>query len=183
VPCVSPPVDLKDSDDEEDNDDDDNDDEEDDNKDDNNDDDGDKEDDNNNDEEDTDDGDEEDVCDFDFNDVEGMFEYAMLRLQKIRRNEAKLASLGLIGGMTSAATPSTDRTNRKKCVKHVALKGDFVRRVQPKRNVFKPTSYKELDDPVINKRTCSINSSDTGEEDTGSKRTDKAEYSPEIEKS
>ena len=77
------------------------------------------------------------------------------------RNEAKLASLGLLGGMTSAATPFADRTNRKKSVKYVATKGDFVRRIQPKCNVFKPTSYKELDDPVINKRTRSIDSSDT----------------------
>ncbi len=58
-------------------------------------------------------------------------------------------------------------TNRKK---HVATQVDFVRRIQPKRNVFKPTSYKDLDDPVISKRTRSIDSSDTGEEDTGSKR-------------
>jgi hypothetical protein len=36
----------------------------------------------------------------------------------------------------------------------------------------------DLDDPVINKRTRSIDSSDTGEEDTDSKRMDEAEYSP-----
>ncbi len=103
-----------------------------------------------------------------------------MRQQKICRNKAKLTSLGLLEGMTSTASPSSNSPNRKK---RAAPQGDFVRRVQPKRNVFKPTSYKELDDPVINKRTRSINSSDTGEEDTGSKRTDKAEYSPEIEKS
>ena len=40
------------------------------------------------------------------------------------------------------------------------------------------TSYRDLADPVIYKRTRSINSSDTGEEDTGSKRMDEAEYSP-----
>jgi hypothetical protein len=51
--------------------------------------------------------------------------------------------------------------------------------VQPKCNVFKPTSYKDLDeDPVISKRTHSIDYSDTGEEDTVSKRMDEAEYSP-----
>jgi hypothetical protein len=93
----------------------------------------------------------------------------------IRRNETKLTSLGLLGGMTSTASPSSDRLNRKK---RAAPQGDFVRRVQPKCNVFKPTSYKDLDDPVISKRTCSIDSSDTGEEDTGSKRMDEAEYSP-----
>ena len=43
---------------------------------------------------------------------------------------------------------------------------------------MKPTSYKDLDDPVISKRTRSIDSTDTGEEDTGSKRMDEAEYSP-----
>ena len=105
-----------------------------------------------------------------------MSEYELMRLQKIRRNEAKLTSLGLLAPMTSAASPSADRTNRKK---RVATHVDFVRRIQPKRNVFKPTSYKDLDDPVISKRTrLSINSSDTGEDDTGSKRMDEAEYSP-----
>ena len=39
------------------------------------------------------------------------------------------------------------------------------------------TSHRDLDDPVINKRTRSIDSSDTGEEDTDSKRMDKAEFS------
>ena len=73
----------------------------------------------------------------------------------------------------SAASPSSDRTNRKK---RAAPQGDFVRMVQPKRYVFKPTSYKDLDDPVISKRTRSIDSSDTGEEDTGSKRMDEVEY-------
>ncbi len=42
------------------------------------------------------------------------------------RNHAKLVSLGLLGGMTSAASPSADRTNRKK---RVAMQGDFVRRI------------------------------------------------------
>jgi hypothetical protein len=55
------------------------------------------------------------------NDVEGMSEYQVLRLQRIHRNNAKLASLGLLGGMTSNATPSADCTNRKKRVKHVAM--------------------------------------------------------------
>jgi hypothetical protein len=77
--------------------------------------------------------------------------------------------------MMSAASPSSDSTNRKK---RAAPQGDFVRRIQPKCNVFKPTSYKDLDDPVISKRTRSIDSSDTGEEDTGSKMMDEAEYSP-----
>jgi hypothetical protein len=62
--------------------------------------------------------------------------------------------------------------------KRVPPQDVFVRRVQPKHNVFKPTSYKDLDDPVIRKRTCSIDSSDTGEEDTVSKRMDEAEYIP-----
>ncbi len=172
VPCVSPPVDKEDIDDEEDNDDDDND------KEDDNDDDGDKEDDDDNDddnEEYTDDNKEEGIFDFNSIDVNGMSEYEVLRLRRIRRNKARLASLGLLEGMTSAASPSANRTNRKK---RVATQGDFVRRIQPKRNVFRPTSYKDLDDPVISKRTCSIDSSDTGKEDTGSKRMDKAEYSP-----
>ena len=105
-----------------------------------------------------------------------MSEYELMRLQKIRRNEAKLTSLGLLEGMTSTASPSSNSPNRKK---RAAPQGDFVRRVQPKRNVFKPTSYKDLDDPVISKRTRSIDSTDTGEEDTGSKRMDEVEYSPD----
>jgi hypothetical protein len=61
------------------------------------------------------------------------------------------------------------------------MQGDFVRRIpQPKHNVCKPTSYKDLDVPVISNKARSIDSSDTGEEDTVSKRKDedKAEYSP-----
>ena len=104
-----------------------------------------------------------------------MCEYEVLRLQNAHSNNARLASLGLLGGMTFAASPSADCTNRKK---RVATQGDFVRRVQPKHNVFKPSSYKDFDDPVISKRMRSINSSDTGEEDTVSKRMDKVEYSP-----
>ncbi len=99
----------------------------------------------------------------------------MLRLQNVHSNNARLTSLSLLGGMTFAASPSADCTNRKK---HVATQGDFVRRVQPKRNVFKPSSYKDLDDPVISKRMRSIDSSDTGEEDTVSKMMDEAEHSP-----
>jgi len=165
VPCVSLPVD------EEDNDDDDNEDDvNDDDKEDDVDDDDDEEDDDGDDEEDNDDDDEEDVCNFDLNEVEGMSEYKVLRLQKIHRNNVKLASLCLLGGMMSAAPPSADRPNRKK---RVVMQGDFVRRVQPKCNVFKLT-YKDLDDPVISKRMRSIDSSDTGEEDTVSKRMDEA---------
>jgi hypothetical protein len=57
---------------------------------------------------------------------------------------------------------------------------DVERRVQPKRNPKKTTSYRDLDDHVIVKRTRSIDSSDTGEEDTVCKRMreDEAEYSP-----
>ena len=57
---------------------------------------------------------------------------------------------------------------------------DVERRVQPKRNVKKPTYYRDLDDHVIIKRTRPIDSSDTGEEDTVHKRMreDKVEYSP-----
>ena len=135
---------------------------------------------NNNDDDDNDDNDdggdddEEGIFDFDLNNVESTSECKLMRLQKIRRNEAKLTSLGLLGGMTSTAPPSSDRLNRMKCA---APQGDFVRRVQPKCNVFKPTSYKDLDDPVISKRTrSSIDSSDTREEDTGSKRMDEVEY-------
>ena len=46
-----------------------------------------------------DDGDDEDVCDFDLNNIEGMSEYEQMRMQRIHRNNARLASLGLLGGM------------------------------------------------------------------------------------
>jgi hypothetical protein len=123
---------------------------------------------------DTDDDEEEGIFDFDLN---GMSKYELLRLQRVHRNNARLVSLGLLEVKTSMAYPSANRTNRKK---RVATQVDFVRRIQPKRNVFKPTSYKDLDDPVISKRTHSIDSSDTGEEDTGSKRMDKDEESCEF---
>jgi hypothetical protein len=154
------------------------------NKDDDDDDDGDKENDddkeddnegNDNNEGDTDDDEEEGIFDF-VNNVEGMSEYELQCLRRVHNN-ARLASLGLlVEDMTSAASPSAKRTNRKK---GEATQGDFVRRIQPKRNVSRPTSYKDLDDdPVISKKTRSIDSSDTGEDDTGSKRMDDAEYSP-----
>ncbi len=104
-----------------------------------------------------------------------MSEYKLMPLQRMHRNNAKLTSLGLHGGMTSTTSPSSDRPNR---MKRAAPQGDFVRRVQPKLNVFKPTSYKDLDDPIISKRMHSINSSDTKEEDTVSMRMDEVEYSP-----
>ena len=93
----------------------------------------------------------------------------------IRRNKAKLTILGLLTSMMSAASPSADRSNIKK---RLAPQDDVERRVQPTSNAKKMTSYRDLDDPVINKRTRSINSSDIGEEDTDSKTMDKAEYSP-----
>jgi hypothetical protein len=123
-------------------------------------------DDDDNDEEDTDVNKEEDIFDFDLNDIEGMSKYKLMHMQRVHRNNARLVSLGLLGGMTSAASPSSDRPNRKK---RAGPQGDFVRRVQLKRNVF------------INKRTCSINSSDTGEEDTDSKRMDAWGTAPAAE--
>ena len=156
-PCVSPPADEEDNDNENDDDDDDDDDNDD-----------------NDDKEDTDVDEEKNIFDFNLNVVEGMSEYKVLCLQKIRRNEAKLASLSLLAPMTSASL-SSDPSNS---MKRSASQDDVERRVQPKRNAKQPTSYRDLDDPVISKRTCSINSSDIGEEDTGSKRMDKMEYIP-----
>ena len=114
---------------------------------------------------------------FDLNDIEGMSEYELMRLQRVHRNNARLASLGLLVPMTSATTLSSDRSNRKK---RAAPQDDFVRQVQPKRNAKLPTSYKDLDDHVIYKRTRPIDSSDTGEEDTVRKRMreDEEEYRP-----
>jgi len=111
------------------------------------------------------------------NDIEGMSEYELMHLQRVHRNNARLASLGLLAPMTSATTLSTDRSNRKK---HAAPQDDVVRRVQPKCNAKLPTSYRDLDEHVIYKRTRPIDSSDTGEEDTVRKRMcdDKEEYRP-----
>ena len=63
------------------------------------------------------------------------------------------------------------------------MQDDVVRQDQPKCNLQIPTSYKDLDDPVISKKMWPIDSPDTGEEDTVSKRMrivhkDEAEYSP-----
>ena len=80
VPCVSPPVNEEDNDNKEDNDD-------------------------NGDNDDN----KEDYCDFNLKDIEGMSKYEVLRLQKIHRNNAKLASLSLLGGMKSATSPSINR--------------------------------------------------------------------------
>ena len=67
--CVSPTIDEEDNDNKED------------------------KDDNNDENDDNDDNDnEEGILDFDLNNVEGMSEYELMRLQKIRRNESKLTS-------------------------------------------------------------------------------------------
>ena len=66
---------------------------------------------------------------FNLNKVDGTSDYELMRLQRIHRHNTKLASLGLLGGMTSATSPSADRPNRKK---RVAPQDDVERRVQPK---------------------------------------------------
>ncbi len=83
---------------------------------------------------------------FDLNDIDGMSEYKLIHLQNVHRNNVRLASLGLLGGMSSAASSSSDRPNRKK---RAAPQDDVERRIQPKRNAKKLTSYKDLDVHVI----------------------------------
>jgi hypothetical protein len=124
-----------------------------------------------------DDDDDDDKDDGGLNDINGMSGYELKRMRNVARNNARLASLGLLGCTRSTATPPSDRPNRKKCM---VPQDDVERRVQPKRNPKKTTSYRDLDDHVIVKRTRSIDSSDTGEEDTVCKRMreDEAEYSP-----
>jgi len=114
---------------------------------------------------------------FDLNGIEGISEYKLMRLQRVHRNNARLASLGLLAPMTSATTLSSDRSKRKK---RAAPQDDVVRRVQQRHNAKLPTSYRDLDNHVIYKRTRSIDSSDTGEEDTVRKRLreDEEEYRP-----
>jgi hypothetical protein len=84
-----------------------------------------------------------------------MSEYKVLRLQRIRRNEAKLASLGLLAPMTSAASLSSDCSNSKK---RLAPQDDVERRVQPTRNAKKRhltgilttmSSSRELDPSIL----------------------------------
>jgi hypothetical protein len=124
-----------------------------------------------------DDDDYDDNDDGGLNDINGMSEYKLKRMRNVARNNARLASLGLLGCTPSTATPPSDRPNRKK---HMVPQDDVERRVQPKCNPKKTTSYRDLDDHVIIKRTRSIDSSDTGEEDTVCKRMreDEVEYSP-----
>ncbi len=76
--------------------------------------------------------------------------------QRIKRNEVKLAELGLL-------VPLAPRTKTNRRIS-VAVQDDIVRPVQPKRSVRIPTSYKykDLDDPVISKITRPIDSPDTG---------------------
>ena len=79
-----------------------------------------------------------------------------------------MAKLGLLA-------PLAPRNNTKRR-KGVTMQDDIVRRDQPKRNVSTPSSYKDLADPVINKRMCPVNSSDTGEADTVSKKAHHIDY-------
>ena len=111
---------------------------------------------------------------FDLNDIEGMSKYELMRIQRVNRNNARL---GLLAPMTSAASLSSNRSDRKK---RSAPQHDVERRVQPTRNAKKTTSYRDLDDHVIYKRTRPIDYSDTGEEDIVRKimHEDEAEYSP-----
>ena len=110
---------------------------------------------------------------FGLNNVDGMSEYELMRRQIVDRNNARLASLGLLGRTSSATPPPSDLPNRKK---RAAPQDDVERRVQPKRNAKKTTSYRDFDNHVIYKRTRPIDSS----EDTVHKRLreDDAEYSP-----
>jgi hypothetical protein len=88
-----------------------------------------------------DDNDDDLMClqNFDLNVIESMSEYELLRLERIHRHNAKLVSLGLLAPMTSAASSSADRPNRKK---RGAPQDDVERRVQPKRKAKQPTSYR-----------------------------------------
>jgi hypothetical protein len=139
----------------------------------------DNDDDNNNNNDDDDDDDEDDLIDvddddnlmhlqnFDLNDIEGMSEYELMRMQRVPSNNMRLASLGLLEPMMPAASLSSDRSNSKK---HSAPQDDVERWVQPTSNAKQTTSYRDLDNYVIYKRTRPSNSSDTGEEDIVRKR-------------
>ena len=64
-------------------------------------------------------------------------------MRNIERNNARLASLGLLVPMTSTTTLFSDRPSRKK---RVVPQDDVERRVQPKRNAKQPTSFKDFND-------------------------------------
>ena len=87
---------------------------------------------NGNSDDDNDDDDSMRLQNFGLNDVDGMSEYELMRVQIVDRNNARLASLGLLGRTSSAAPPPpSDLPNRKK---HAAPQDDVERRVQPTRN-------------------------------------------------
>jgi len=123
VPCVSPPVDEEDNDDEEDNNNDNDEDE--------------GDDDNDDDEEDTNNDKEEDIFNFDLNDVEGMSEYELMRLQRIHRNKAKLLSLGLPGEWRPMPPPPpTAPKERNAWHLKMMLKGGFNQKALQKNDIL-----------------------------------------------
>ena len=107
------------------------------------------------------DGNNDDDGDDILNDINGISELELNCMRNVARNNARLASLGLLGRTPSTATPPSDRPNRKKCV---VPQDDVERRVQPKRNAKNPTSYRDLDDHVIIKRTLSPSGCNDDEE-------------------
>jgi uncharacterized protein YcbK (DUF882 family) len=121
--------------------------------------------------------DNDDNNDGGLNDNNGMSKYELKRMGNIARNNARLASLGLLVPMTSAPTLSSYPSNGKK---RSASQDNVERRVQPKRNAKQLISYRDLDDHVIFKKSCPIDFSEMGEEDIVRKimREDEAEYSP-----
>ena len=60
------------------------------------------------------------------NEINGMSEYELKRMRNVARNNARLASLGLLVPMTSATTFFSDRPSRKK---RVVPQDDVERRV------------------------------------------------------
>jgi hypothetical protein len=72
-----------------------------------------------------------------------MSEYELKRMGNIARNNARLASLGLLVPMTSAATLSSNLSNRKK---RLASQYNAERRIQPKCNAKQLTSYRYFND-------------------------------------
>jgi len=83
------------------------------------------------------------ACDDDDGDVRGMSELELKRMRNETRNNARLASLGLLVPMTSATTLTSDLSNRKK---RLASQDKVERRVQPKCNAKQPTSYRDFND-------------------------------------
>ena len=110
---------------------------------------------------DEDNGDDNDLMrlqNFDLNDADGFFRVRGAASAEDTQERGKTCEPWFSWGHVVRHLPFSDRPNRKKCM---APQDDVERRVQPKHNAKNTTSYRDLDNHVIYKRTRPINSSCT----------------------